>query len=92
MSSTSSGRKTDYFGTFLNQASKSGPEDPLNAALKELAKGERSLKDLLPLTGNSLTAFVQLRDKLVDLGLVQVTGGDTMQLTAKGRETADLLP
>ena len=70
-------RKIDYFGTFLENMKQSGPEaeprqkaarrafpgsDRLNEVLKSLRGGPRGAKDLLPLTGNSITEFLAIRD------------------------------
>ena len=88
-------RKLDYFGTFLASGATSAmpptPPDPMNAVLKALRSGPRPLKDLLPFTGYSLTAFLEARNRLSSLGLVETAGADELRLTDKGREIVSVL-
>ena len=56
-------RKTDYFGTFLD-AMKGERVDPLSQVLKALRSDERSMKDLVNLTGNSLSDLIDVIGKL----------------------------
>ncbi len=64
--------------------------DPLNDVLKALRQGGRSAKDLIPLVGKSVSQFLAVSDKLVELGWVRMDG-DVLQLTNEGRNIADLL-
>ena len=88
-------RKLDYFGTFLASGATSAlpptPPDPMNAVLKALRSGPRPLKDLLPFTGYSLTAFLEARDQLTRLGLVEAADADALRLTDKGKEIVAVL-
>jgi hypothetical protein len=109
-----SGRKIDFFGTFLDNlkppssaaagAGIRGPRlfspslssaapgpDPLNEVLKALRHGDRPAKDLIPLVGRSVSEFLAIGDRLVELGWVRRVDGDVLQLTEKGHEVADLL-
>jgi predicted methyltransferase len=89
-----SGRKIDYFGTFLDSMKSKpagGDTDPLNAVLKALQDGDRSAKDLLPLTGNSLSLFVEVSRKLIELGWAVRLDGDVLRLTDSGRNVAEVL-
>ena len=65
--------------------------DPLNDVLKALRQGGRSAKELIPLVGRSVSQFLAVSDKLVELGWVRRMDGDVLQLTDEGREIADLL-
>jgi len=89
-----SGRKIDYFGTFLDsmQRETEPATDPANVLLKALKGGARHAKDLIPLVGNSVSRFISVSDELSGRGWVQTTdGGVSYALTDKGREIADVL-
>ncbi|HXP76048.1 MAG TPA: hypothetical protein VN823_18040 [Stellaceae bacterium] len=96
--------KTDYFGSFLDamkrQSSKpvTTPErasqpsiDPLNEILKALKSGDRSVKDLVGITGNSLSQLLSVVTQLTELGLVERSNTDMLRLTEKGRELVAVL-
>ena len=80
-------RKTDYFGTFLD-AMKGGRVDPLSQVLKALRSDERSMKDVVNLTGNSLSDLIDVIGKLEGAGLVERTRDGNLSLTDKGRGDA----
>lgn len=85
-------RKTDYFGSFLDamkegREADAGAADPANQVLRALRAGERSMKDLVGLTKNSLSNLIDVVQNLEKLGLV-ARNNDTLRLTDKGREYA----
>jgi len=57
----------------------------MNAVLKALRNSPQPLKGLLPYTGYSLTSFLEVRDRLTGLGLIEPGEADTLRLTDKGR-------
>ena len=67
-----------------------GP-DSLNDVLKSLRGGARGAKDLIPLTGNSASEFLAVRNQLVALGWASLVDGDALELTPKGDEVASVL-
>ena len=65
--------------------------DPLNEVLKALLPtGERSMKDLLPIAGGSISAYLATVTQLEQLGLVEATA-DGLRLTGKGRDLAGVV-
>jgi predicted methyltransferase len=100
MSERNPERKIDYFGTFLDsmrsrEPAKSDTPPPVqgdvDAVVKALKDGARSAKDLIPLTGNSISAFLAISGQLIDLGWIVRRSSDVFELTAKGREIAEVL-
>ena len=65
--------------------------DPLNEVLKALLTGDRSIKDLLAYTGNSLSAALSVTSQLERLGYVEQVDGDAWRLTPKGRGVAAMV-
>lgn len=68
-----------------------GDVDPRNLVLKALKDGERSAKDLIPLTGNSISSFLDISSELIGLGWIIRRDTDIFELTAKGREVVAVL-
>jgi hypothetical protein len=72
---------------FVSQA-----PDPLNEIVKTLVdKDDLGAKDLIPLTGLSLSKFLEASHQLATLGLVDVSPAFTLRLTQQGRELAAVL-
>ncbi|CAK0772854.1 hypothetical protein WCLP8_4940005 [uncultured Gammaproteobacteria bacterium] len=66
--------------------------DPLNEIVKALAeKEELGAKDLVSLTGGSLSTFIEASKQLAKLGFVDVSPTYTLRLTDQGRELASVL-
>jgi hypothetical protein len=75
----------------VTQSPLQGELDPRNAVLKALRDGGRPAKDLIPLTGNSITTFLNVSTDLINLGWIIRRDPDIFELTDKGREVADIL-
>jgi hypothetical protein len=109
-----SGRKIDYFGTFLESmqsgqgstvrptettppattsgtTSTPGRPDPRNEVMKALRTGPCAAKDLIHITDNSVTSFLDIINDLQALGWVVRRDADVYELSDKGREIAGIL-
>ena len=94
-------RKIDYFGTFLDSMRsreagaksdmRTPPQADVDAVLRALKGGERSAKELIPLAGNSISAFLAISEQLINLGWIARRDADDFELTPKGREIAEVL-
>jgi hypothetical protein len=66
-------------------------KDPLNEVLKALKHGDRSIKDLLAYTDNSLSAALSVTEQLTSLGYIERVDRDSWHLTQAGRDIAEML-
>jgi predicted transcriptional regulator len=87
-----SGRKIDYFGTFLDSMTKkpAPATDPANAVLKALRAGDKSADELIPHVGSSASRFISVTDQLINADWIK-KHGDLYSLTDAGRKVAAVL-
>ncbi len=100
-------QKADYFGTFLDAASRppnapvqeaTAPRavpqvdrDPTDQVLKALSAGPLGVKDLVPIANNSLGALLQIVGSLRSMGLVEALPDNVFKLTQQGEGIAALV-